>query len=159
MYRGGSTGITIMNNFFSFLIIRIFGKNYPMAITISIQDTLGLKVSNEIDVKFERDVVTVKDIIQARVEQEVANYNKRQPEYFKGLVQPTDAEKTLNGYKLKKHKPIDAEKQVYVALDAFNKNAYFVLIDNKQVESLEQVVTISAKSSIKFVKLTPLVGG
>jgi hypothetical protein len=130
-----------------------------MAITVSIQDTLGTKVSNQIDVQFDSDVVTVKDIIQARVEQEVADYNKQQPEYFKGLVQPTDAEKTLNGYKLKTRKPIDAEKQVYIALAAFNKNAYFVIVNNKQVESLEQEVTISSNSSIKFLKLTPLVGG
>ncbi len=130
-----------------------------MAITISIQDTLGPKVSQQIDVQFNTDVVTVKDIIQARVEQEVADYNKKQPEYFKGLVQPTHAEKTLNGYKLQARKQIDAEKQVYIALDAFSKNAYFVLVDDKQVESLEQKVKISAASSIKFVKLTPLVGG
>src|SRR5687767_7557363 len=130
-----------------------------MAVTVSIQDTLGTKVSNQIDVQFDSDVVTVKDIIQARVEQEVADYNQKQPEYFKGLVQPTDAEKTLNGYKLKTRKPIDAEKQVYIALDAFTKSAYFVLVNNKQVESLEQEVQIAASSSIKFVKLTPLVGG
>ena len=130
-----------------------------MAVTITIQDTSGLKVSNTIDVQFYSDVVTVKDIIQARVEQEVADYNSRKPDYFKGLVQPGDAEKTLNGYKLKARKPIDAEKQVYIALDAFGKNAYFVLIDNKQVESLDQQVKISESLSIKFVKLTPLVGG
>ena len=130
-----------------------------MAITISIQDTSGLKVSNRIDVQFYSDVVTVKDIIQARVEQEVADYNSEKPEYFKGLVQPGDAEKTLNGYKVKARKAIDAEKQVYIALDAFGKNAYFVLIDNKQVESLDQQVQISENLSIKFVKLTPLVGG
>jgi hypothetical protein len=130
-----------------------------MTVTLSIQDTSGLKVANTIHVQFQTDVVTVKDIIQARVEQEVADYNRKQPEYFMGLVQPSHAEKTLNGYKLKERKPIDSEKQVYIALDAFAKNAYFVLIDNKQVESLEQTVRISANSSVQFVKLTPLVGG
>lgn len=130
-----------------------------MILTISIQDTLGLKVSNQIDVQFNSEVVTIKDIIQARVEKEVSDYNRTQPEYYRGLIQPTDAEKTLNGFKLKTRKPIDAEKQVYIALDAFKKNGYFVLVDNKQVESLEQVVTLSSTSTVKFVKLTPLVGG
>jgi hypothetical protein len=48
---------------------------------------------------------------------------------------------------------------VYIALDAFNKNGYFVLVDNKQAESLDQEVKLSPVSSVKFVKLTPLVGG
>lgn len=130
-----------------------------MTITLSIQDTLGPKVSNTVDVKFQTDIVTVKEIIQARVEQEVAVYNLTQPEYFKGLVQPSDAQKTLNGFKQLVRKPIDPEKQVYIALDAFTKNAYFVLIDDKQAESLEQTVKISSDSTVKFVKLTPLVGG
>lgn len=130
-----------------------------MTLTVSIQDTLGLKVSNKIDVQFSRAQVTVRDIIEARVQKEVADYNQKLPEYFNGLVQPTNAEKTLNGYRVKERKVIDAEKQVYIALHAFGKNAYFVLVDNKQVESLEQEVTLSANSIVKFVKLTPLVGG
>ena len=76
-----------------------------------------------------------------------------------GLVQPTHAERTLNGYKMKERRHIDAEKQVYIALDAFMKNAYFILIDNKQAETLDEEVRISTTSNIRFVKLTPLVGG
>jgi hypothetical protein len=130
-----------------------------MTLTITIQDTLGLKVSNKIDVQFANPQVTVKDIIEARVQKEVSDYNTKLPEYFQGLVQPTNAEKTLNGYRVKERKMIDAEKQVYIALDAFGKNAYFVLVDNKQVDSLDQQLTLTAHSTVKFVKLTPLVGG
>jgi hypothetical protein len=54
-----------------------------------------------------------------RVLNEVNEYNKKLPAYFNGLVEPTDAEKTLNGYKIKANKIIDGEKQVYVALNAF----------------------------------------
>jgi hypothetical protein len=117
------------------------------------------KIQKTIDVSFQTDVVTVKDIIEARVWKEVDEYNNGLPEYFNGLVQPTNAEKTLNGYRLKERKPIDAEKQVYIALDAFTKNVYFILVHNKQVESLDQQVRLSATSNIRFVKLTPLVGG
>jgi hypothetical protein len=89
----------------------------------------------------------------------VKDFNERRPEYFQGLVQPTRAEQTLNGYRLRERKKIDAEKQVYIALDAFQKNGYFVLIDDKQADSLEQEVLLTASSTINFVKLTPLVGG
>jgi hypothetical protein len=131
-----------------------------MTLTVSIHDTIGMgKIQKTIDVSFQTDVVTVKDIIEARVWKEVDEYNNGLPEYFNGLVQPTNAEKTLNGYRLKERKPIDAEKQVYIALDAFTKNVYFILVHNKQVESLDQQVHLSATSNIRFVKLTPLVGG
>ena len=131
-----------------------------MSLTVTINDTTGVgKITNTINVFFRQELITVRDIIAARVEKEVHEYNHKKPDYFMGLVQPTHAERTLNGYKMKERKHIDAEKQVYIALDAFMKNAYFILIDNKQTETLDQEVKISTTSNIRFVKLTPLVGG
>ena len=128
--------------------------------TITIKDeTFAGKILQEIQLNFQSSTVSVSEIISSRVRKEVENYNNKLPEYFNGLVEPTDAEKTLNGYKLKNRKLIDAEKQVYVALDAFQKNGFFVLIDNQQSESLEQQVELSDNTAISFIKLTPLVGG
>ena len=128
--------------------------------TVTIKDeTFAGKVLHELNLEFATETVTVKDIITGRVLQEVENYNHKLPEYFKGLIQPSTAEKTLNGYKLKTRKKIDGEKQVYTALDAFQKNGFFVLIDNLQSENLEQKVELSEDTSISFVQLTPLVGG
>jgi hypothetical protein len=74
-------------------------------------------------------------------------------------VQPTDAETTINGYKLRQRRKVDAEQQIFTALDAFRKNGYFMLIDNLQAESLDQMVVINSATTISFIKLTPLVGG
>lgn len=127
---------------------------------LTIKDETGAgKVTGEISITIKSTRATIKDIIEARVTQEVKAYNDKLPEYFLGLVQPTHAEKTLNGYRMKERKKVDPEKQVYIALDAFQKNAYFVLVDDKQAESLEQEVIITPKMVISFVKLTPLVGG
>lgn len=128
--------------------------------TITIKDeTFAGKILNEITLQFQSETVTVKDIITSRVTQEVENYNQKLTGFFNGLVEPTDAEKTINGYQLKPKKTIDAEKQVYVALEAFLKNGYFVLIDNLQSETLEQQVLLSNTTTVSFVKLTPLIGG
>jgi hypothetical protein len=128
--------------------------------TITIKDeTFAGKILREINLQFESEQVTVKDIITQRVLQEVENYNKKLPEFYNGLVEPTDAERTLNGFRLKAKRLIDGEKQVFIALDAFLKNAFFVLIDNTQSESLEQEVLLSKSTNVSFVKLTPLVGG
>ncbi|WP_225840727.1 hypothetical protein [Rufibacter glacialis] len=107
----------------------------------------------------QNELVTVKDIIEARVVQEVEEYNKKLPQYFNGLVQPIDTESTTNGYKLKERKKIDPEKQVYIALNAFLNNGYFILVDNQQAESLEEEVLLSGSTTVSFLKLTPLIGG
>lgn len=130
------------------------------SVTLTIKDeTAGGKTTNEIKVSFASELTTVKEIITARVIEEVDAYNNRMPEYFKGLVQPSDAELTLNGFKLKERRKVDAEKQCLLALEAFKKNSYFVLIDNIQSESLEQMVVINNNTLVSFIKLTPLVGG
>jgi hypothetical protein len=129
-------------------------------ITLAIRDeNLSGKVLHEVLIGFNSETVTVKDIIEARVRQEVANYNSKLPDYYNGLVEPSDAEKTINGYKLRSKNPIDAEKQVYVALDAFQKNGFFVLVDNQQSTALDEAVHLHSDTKISFVKLTPLVGG
>lgn len=128
--------------------------------TIAIKDeNFSGSIIHEINLDFQQENVTVRDIITQRVIHEVENYNQKVPAYFNGLVEPSDAEKTINGFKLTTRKMIDAEKQVYVALDAFTKNGYFLLIDTIQSESLEQEVFLKSTTSISFIKLTPLVGG
>jgi hypothetical protein len=122
-------------------------------------ELLSGKSVNEMELDFSNETVTIKDVISARVKKEVEDYNKRLPEYFNGLVEPLDAEKTLNGYKLKAKKVIDAEKQIYIALDAFQKNGFFILIDHHQADSLDEQIVLKATTTISFVKLTPLVGG
>lgn len=117
------------------------------------------KILNEIMIAVENELTTVKEIIEARVHAEVEAYNQKLPEYFNGLVQPSDTERTLNGYKLRTPRKIDPEKQAYVALDAFQKNGYFILIDDQQAETLEQEVLVGTDTSVSFVQLTPLVGG
>lgn len=130
--------------------------SYILTIT---DETAGGKILNEVKLSLANELTTVKEIIKARVYAEVETYNNKMPEYFKGLVQPNEAEATLNGFKLKEKRKVDAQKQFLAALDAFQKNGYFVLIDNIQAESLEQMVVINSNTTVGFIKLTPLVGG
>lgn len=122
-------------------------------------ELLNGTITNQFEISLELDSLTVRDLITKRVSIEIDNYNKRLPQYFNGLIEPKEAERTLNGYKLKPKQLIDVEKQVYIALDAFQKNGFFVLVDNEQLEKLEQQVVLKSTSKISFVKLTPLVGG
>lgn len=124
-----------------------------------IDEQLNGTITNQFEIEIENEFISTQELIEKRVLHEVETYNKKFPEYYTGLVEPTDAEKTLNGFKLKKRAIIDPEKQVYVALDAFQKNGFFILVDNNQVEELNQMIKLTKHSKISFVKLTPLIGG
>lgn len=128
--------------------------------TLTLTDeSLTGDILGQIAIDIENERMTVSDLIKARVYKEVENYNKSLPQYFQGLVQPSEAEMQVNGYKMKEKRSIDPEKQFYIALNAFQSNGFFVLIDSRQVESLEEEVLFSEDTKVSFVKLTALVGG
>ncbi len=125
--------------------------------TINIKDeALNGDILNEITLKFQEEYISVSELIKARVTEEVEKYLQNADTYKKGLVQPSNLETRLNN---KKQPKIDVEKQVYVALDAFQNNGFFILVDDEQVESLDQKILVDKATTVSFVKLTPLVGG
>ena len=128
--------------------------------TLTIKDTtLDGKCTHTLTLEMLNATVTVRELIRQRVYQEVQDHNRAQPEYFRGLVQPTDAEQTLNGYKLRKRRKIDWEKQFKQAVEAFERNGFLVLVDERQAEGLDETLTLKADTQVSFVKLVPLVGG
>jgi hypothetical protein len=129
-----------------------------MLVTIK-DDTLSGQTKHQLDLHIQEDSCTVKEIIRKRIFQEVENYNNKLPEYFNSLVQPTDAEYTLNGYRLREKRKIDPEQQYYLALEAFMKNGFFMLINDQQIDDPEAKIELTDNMVISFIKLTPLVGG
>ena len=123
-------------------------------------ELLGTGMSNEFTLWFEEPRVSVADIISERVRHEVEIYNARTADSnFMGLVQPTESEVELNGYKLKKGRQVNATKQIEVALREFESCAYFILVDDLQVKSLDDEVAVHVDTKVTFIKLYPLVGG
>jgi hypothetical protein len=51
------------------------------------------------------------------------------------------------------------EQSIYRALDGFQKNAFFVIINDIQAENLNDKVLIQDSTEITFLRLTPLIGG
>ena len=130
----------------------------PATLTIHDETSSGQKTNTfTLDCLTER--MTVRELIRARIYQEVQDYNLKEPEYFRGLVQPTEAERVLNGYKLRAKRKIDWKEQFARALEAFDRNGFFVLVGEKQAESLDQQFDVKVDTEVSFVKLVPLVGG
>ena len=103
--------------------------------------------------------MTLREIIRARIWQEVQDYNRQCGEVFRGLVQPTDAERTLNGFRMKHRQPINWEDQFTGACEAFERNGFFLLVGERQADSLDESFEIRVDTEVQFVKLMPLVGG
>ena len=53
----------------------------------------------------------------------------------------------------------DPEERTRTTLEAFGRNAFVVLVDDRQVTDLDEKVRLHAGSRVTFLKLVPLVGG
>lgn len=104
-------------------------------------------------------ILTAREILRRRVYEEVTRFNASKKEVFQGLVQPTGTERALNGFKLRKARALDWHEQFEQAVKAFDKRGFLLLVGNRQVESLDEELMLSADTEITFLKLVPLVGG
>ena len=105
-----------------------------MSATLTVRDETTFAFGGEERVfalEFPAERVTVRDLIRARVYGEVEEYNACRTEHFRGLVQPTDAEKTLNGFRVRKGRRIDPEEQFERAVEAFGRNGFLLLVDDR----------------------------
>jgi hypothetical protein len=130
----------------------------PTTLIVHDETTSGQKTNTfTLDCLTER--MTVREVIRGRIYQEVRDYNQREPECFRGLVEPAEAELVLNGYKLKQRRQIDWKEQFKRACEAFERNGFFLLVDDRQATHLDQEFLVKADTEVSFVKLVPLVGG
>ncbi len=114
----------------------------------------------ELSLDFLSERITVRELLRERVHHEVREFNRQQSGLlFHGLVQPEDTERTLNGSRLKAHRPLDWEAQFALAVEGFATNAFFVIIDDRQAETLDETFVVCSQTTVSFIKLTPLVGG
>jgi hypothetical protein len=93
------------------------------------------------------------------VRDEVARDNAEPAEVFEGLVMPEGAEPTKAGFVLGRPRRVDWERQADQALDAFARNGFFVLVDDRQVTELDERLALTADSDIRSERLVQLVGG
>ena len=136
-----------------------------MSVTLTVRDeTMAGESYHEFPLVFPSDRITVRDLIRERVYQEVQDFNReQQADVFRGLVQPSDTERVLNGkqqeYRFKKRRVIDWKEQFEQAVTSFEKQGFLILVGDQQVDCLDDEVTLQPGTNVSFIKLTLLVGG
>jgi hypothetical protein len=101
--------------------------------------------------------ITLRELIRARVEQEVDRFNQADCEVFRGLIQPEENERILNG--VRQRPVLDPEKQFTRAVQSFEANGFLVIVDGRQITDLDDRFHLTPRSAITFLKLVPLMGG
>ena len=111
--------------------------------------------THEFVLPFDRRRVQVRDIIVERVRLEHDARRDAGP----GLAPPpcpaSAAERALSD----RPEPRDIERAVAAALKGFDDNAYFVIVDDRQVESLDQWLDVGLDPVVRFLRLVPIAGG
>lgn len=139
-------------------------------ITLTIkEETFGSGSLTNLEIPIFSYHLTLSELIEAKVKAKVHSINagldtKDVPTHFLSSI-----EKKLNrpvlDKKKEKHREglkalqLDAEKATYEALDGFQKNAFFVLVDGEQKTELQEELHLTRDSEVHFIRLTPLVGG
>lgn len=123
-------------------------------------ETMMGKLIYEFDLPLPKKQLSVRDIISERVKQEIEQYQHQRKNNGYSLVEVSSVEKILNKYGIKETVKTDIEKQLDIAFRAFDNNGYFIIINDVQVETLEQIINLDDENlSVSFIKLVALVGG
>lgn len=122
------------------------------------QENFAGKVLDQISIQVDQELITVRELIQKRVEKEVEAFGERQLQHRKQFFQ--SVEQQLNPKKKNQPHPLaDTEKEVYKAWEAFQNNQFFLFVGDEQMESLDQEILVREDTRLRFMQLTPLVGG
>lgn len=124
--------------------------------TVRVRDEALGAPAFEFEIVLDAAELTVAELIAGRVTAELVR-SAADPGY-RPLVDQSADERLLNGPRPSRVAP-DRELAVARALSAFEAGRFVMLVDGRQVESADDVVSLTPSSEVRFVRLLPLRGG
>lgn len=109
--------------------------------------------------------LTLKQLIRLIVLQEVEAFQKRQTDQqlFRVLteqqIESGKAVGRIDPAARNVQQQVNAEESVAVAWQSFEDGLFYVFIDGRQIDSLNEPVQINNNSTLKFIRLVALAGG
>jgi hypothetical protein len=123
------------------------------ALTIHDETTSGER-RQSLTLHLPEPTITARELIRARVFEEVRVYNAALPEHFLG-VQSTSTEREVNGYEFREQRKLDWHAQNRAALEAFDRSGFVLLVDDRPVESLDEEIRVQPQTQVTFLKWAP----
>lgn len=105
------------------------------------------------------DLISARELVRLRVREEVARHNAAGGSVFRGLVRPAAARETARGFELSGGGWVDWVAQADTACTAFDRNGFVLIVGDRQVEDLAEMIDLRAASAVAFIRLVALVGG
>lgn len=131
-----------------------------MLTTLTVRDeTTSGDLREAITLHLPEPTITARELIRSRVFEEVKAYNERLSGVFRGLVQPEGSEREHGGFRIQGERRLDWHEQAEAALQAFTRNGFVLLVDDRQMEALDEEIRVRPDTRVTFLKLVPLVGG
>ncbi|MEO7690990.1 MAG: hypothetical protein ABIS51_17040 [Sphingomonas sp.] len=123
-----------------------------------------------LELKLVSERITARELIRRRIADEVETANRKRAEYAAGHARsrsfliPLDSaapEVKLNtpGGRPVRPRLFDEATEFDRAIDAFERNQFILLFDERQIPGLDDAIAVTPDSEAVFLYLTPLVGG
>lgn len=127
---------------------------------VTIHDWTPGGVSQCFQMVVPKQLLTASKLIELRVRQDVAECNKHKYKRRSALIEITDAEDILNSQITKVNRQqIDSDALVAAAQKGFKLNSFVMLVGERQIVDLNEVIDVSSEPKITFIRLIPLIGG
>jgi hypothetical protein len=133
-------------------------------------DEIGGEVYSVGEVRLHKPVITVRELIGVRVDLELETQRDRENEVrSRAMPDISGRELQLNGAE-KALRPsiflacrggesVARDRLVEAAEQAFLRNRFFILLDDRQAEHLDDQIVLDRTGTVTFLQLTPLQGG
>ncbi len=102
------------------------------------------------------DEVSVRDLVRTRIRDEVAAYNADPGPVYRGLVQPADAVRHSDGFRMREPRLLDAELMVAAAEEAARLGLLRLRLDGRPVD-LDELIAPADHDELTAVLERPVV--
>ncbi len=133
-------------------------------------DEIGGEVYPVGEVRLHKPVITVRELIGVRVDLELEAYRDRTadvrnrilPDVSGRELQLNGADKALRPsifHACRTGETVARDRLIEAAEQGFLRNRFFILLDDRQAEHLDDELELSKTGEVTFLQLTPLQGG
>ena len=124
-------------------------------------DEIGGEIYSVGEVRFHKPVITVRELIGARVDLELEAHREREGVSSREL-QLNGADKVLRRSLFLACRGGESparDRMIETAEQGFLCNRFFILLDDRQAEHLDDELELDKTGTVTFLQLTPLQGG